>query len=88
MEQKVSLRMCVACREMKPKEDLFHIVRSPEGNASLVPLGTYSPGRGAYLCKRLPCCEKAEKSRAFERALRIKIDPALYESLKGACESE
>lgn len=88
MEQKVSLRMCVACREMKPKAALWRVVRSPEGELHRVPCGTYAPGRSAYICRNRTCCEKAEKSRALERAFRMKADPALYAALKGACEHE
>ena len=86
--EKVSLRMCVACREMKPKREFFRIVRSPEGAVHTVPVGTHAPGRSAYICRSLPCCEKAEKSRALERAFKLKVDPMLYTELKGACRNE
>ena len=30
MAKKVPMRMCVGCREMKPKKELLRIVRSPD----------------------------------------------------------
>ena len=48
--KKVPMRMCVGCREMKPKKELIRVVRSPEGEISLDFRGK-APGRGAYLCK-------------------------------------
>ncbi len=48
--KKTPMRMCVGCREMKPKTELIRVVRSPEGAVSLDPTGK-KPGRGAYLCR-------------------------------------
>ena len=33
--KKIPMRMCVGCREMKPKKELLRAVRSPEGQVSL-----------------------------------------------------
>ena len=44
--KKIPLRLCVGCREMKPKRELIRVVRSPEGEVSLDPVGK-KPGRGA-----------------------------------------
>lgn len=35
--RKIPMRMCVGCREMKPKKELLRVVRSPEGLVSLTP---------------------------------------------------
>ncbi|MDR2665263.1 MAG: YlxR family protein, partial [Oscillospiraceae bacterium] len=50
MQKKAPVRLCLGCREMKPKRELIRVVRSPEGVVSLDPKGK-SPGRGAYLCR-------------------------------------
>ena len=47
--KKIPMRMCVGCRQMKPKKELLRVVRSPEGEVSLDPTGK-KPGRGAYCC--------------------------------------
>ena len=44
--KKIPMRMCVGCREMKPKKELLRAVRSPEGQVSLDATGK-KPGRGA-----------------------------------------
>ena len=74
------MRMCVGCREMRPKKELIRIVRSPEGEVHAAPTGR-APGRGAYLCKDPACLAKAQKIRALERALEHKVEPAVFERL-------
>ena len=66
--KKVPMRMCVACREMKPKKELIRVVRTPEGEIVADETGRKN-GRGAYLCRAEACFNKAVKTRALERAL-------------------
>ncbi|MEG2252015.1 MAG: YlxR family protein, partial [Clostridia bacterium] len=33
--RKIPMRMCVGCREMKPKKELLRAVRTPDGTVSL-----------------------------------------------------
>ena len=68
MMKKVPMRMCVACREMKPKKELIRVVRTPEGEV-VADLTGRKNGRGAYLCRSEACLNKAVKTRALERAL-------------------
>lgn len=86
MQKKIPMRMCVACREMQPKKDLLRIVRTPEGAIEIDRSGRMN-GRGAYLCGRRECLEKAIKTRALERALDQKIDEEIIERLRGAFPS-
>lgn len=81
--KKVPMRLCLGCRESKPKRELVRIVRSPEGEFSVDSTGK-SPGRGAYICPREECFQKALKTKALERTFQTKIDPHLYEKLEGA----
>ena len=46
--KKIPQRMCVGCREMKPKAELIRVVRAPDGSVTLDPVGK-KPGRGACL---------------------------------------
>ena len=80
MAKKIPMRMCVSCREMQPKKELVRVVRTPEGAVVLDTTGRAN-GRGAYLCKKCACLEKAIKSRALERALRALRDAACAEEL-------
>ena len=68
MMKKVPMRMCVACREMKPKKELIRVVRTPEGEIVADETGRRN-GRGAYLCRSETCLTKALKIKALERAL-------------------
>ena len=81
MAKKIPMRMCVSCREMQPKKELVRVVRTPEGAVVLDTTGRAN-GRGAYLCKKSTCLEKAIKSRALERALETKIDAETYDTLR------
>ena len=81
MQKKVPMRMCVACREMKPKKELLRVVRTPEGTVEVDRTGRKN-GRGAYLCGTVDCLNKAVKTRALERALQQKIDDTVWETLK------
>lgn len=74
------MRMCVGCREMKPKKELLRVVKSAEGDVSFDRTGKLS-GRGAYICASEACLQKAVKARMLERALDKKIDEALYDQL-------
>ena len=78
--KKVPIRMCVGCREMKPKKELIRVVRSPEGEIS-IDLRGKKPGRGAYICRNSTCMEKAKKNRVLERTFSQKIQDEIYEKL-------
>ena len=75
--KKIPLRMCVACREMKPKEELMRAVCTKEGSLFL-DNGNKIGGRGAYICKNAACVEKARKSAALERAFGVKVGDDFY----------
>ncbi len=68
--KKIPMRMCVACRQMFPKNELLRVVRTEDGSAVIDRTGKRN-GRGAYLCASRACFDKAIKSRALDRALEI-----------------
>ena len=68
MPKKIPMRMCVGCREMRPKKELIRIVRSPEGEISIDMKGKKS-GRGAYICYNEQCLARALKQKQLDRAL-------------------
>lgn len=81
MPKKVTLRMCVACRQRKEKEELLKVVRTLDGYLKLDK--TYkSNGRGAYICKDEKCLEKCIKTKALNRALEAQVTDELIEELK------
>lgn len=70
--KKIPMRMCVGCREMKPKKELLRAVRSPEGQVSLDTTGK-KPGRGAYCCYNADCLRRALKQGQLDRQLEVKL---------------
>lgn len=80
MPKKIPLRMCIGCREHKPKKELIRVVKSPEGEVSVDTTGK-KPGRGAYVCRDEQCLRKAQKSRQLERALECSMSQELYDRL-------
>ncbi len=89
--KKIPLRKCTGCGEMKDKRELIRVVKAPEKkdeNGNLLSGGEVSldltgrkPGRGAYICKKPECFEKARKARRFERSLSCKIPEEVYEQM-------
>ncbi|MBQ8995216.1 MAG: YlxR family protein [Oscillospiraceae bacterium] len=80
MPKKIPQRMCLGCREHKPKKELVRVVRSPEGEVS-VDLTGRKNGRGAYICKNAECLKKARKQRAISKALECEISDEVFEQL-------
>ena len=79
-QHKTPMRMCVGCREMKPKAELIRVVRPPEGEVFIDRKGKAS-GRGAYVCPNRECLFKAQRSKALERQLDKTIEPDVFETL-------
>ena len=85
-QKKIPMRMCLGCREMKPKRDMIRIVRSTangdtEGVISIDFRGK-APGRGAYICRDKACLEKAVSGKLLERCFESKIEPEVYDELR------
>ena len=78
--KKIPMRMCVGCREMKPKKELIRVVRSPEGEVSLDATGK-KPGRGAYCCFDAACLKRALKQGQLDRQLEVKLTDKVNQSL-------
>lgn len=79
--RKTPMRMCVGCREMKPKRELLKVVKPKEGNAHIDRVGK-APGRGAYVCPSSECLKKARKTHALERALDCQISDDVFDALE------
>ena len=86
-ERKIPMRICVGCREKKPKRELVRIVRTPEGKVCLDPGGKMS-GRGAYICKEEQCFLKALKGKRLERNLQHPLSGEVIEGIKALLESD
>ncbi|KUO66056.1 MAG: nucleic acid-binding protein [Gracilibacter sp. BRH_c7a] len=71
-KNKIPLRMCLGCQEMKPKKELLRIVKTPEGVLEF-DLTSKKNGRGAYICSQQDCLTKAIKYKRFEKNFGIKL---------------
>ena len=85
--RRIPQRQCVGCREMKDKNTLLRVVKSPEGEISLDFRGK-KPGRGAYVCHDPACLKRARKTRALERALQTAIPPDVYDAMEAELENQ
>ena len=78
--KKIPMRMCVGCREMKPKKELLRVVRSPAGEISFDLTGR-KPGRGAYVCHSSECLLRAIKQKQLERTFSAPISDEVRDAL-------
>ena len=79
--KKIPQRLCLGCQEVHPKKELIRIVRSPEGEYSVDPVGK-KPGRGAYICPKEECFSLAVKGHRFSKAFKENIAAEVIEDLK------
>jgi len=80
MEKRVPLRMCIGCREMKPKSELTRVVKAPDGEISIDLTGK-KPGRGAYVCHNKDCYKRIVKSNAFSRVFKTKVPDEIIQMI-------
>ena len=85
IQKKVPMRKCIGCMESFPKKELCRIVKSKQEDGKEVvsfdETGKLN-GRGAYICKKMECFEKAMKSKRLSRSLEIDIPQDIYEKIK------
>lgn len=79
--KKIPTRMCIGCGEKKEKTELIRIVKNQTGEIKLDKTGKL-PGRGAYICDKSECLEKAMRSKKLERIFETKIGESIYQNLK------
>ncbi|HVL65467.1 MAG TPA: YlxR family protein [Actinomycetota bacterium] len=61
------IRTCTGCRARRPPEELIRVVRRPDGTVGI----GRGAGRGAYVCRDRRCVERAWRSGALRRTLRV-----------------
>ena len=65
-------RTCVACGEVRPKQELVRLVRVFGGGVEVDPNGKKA-GRGAYLCPALDCWQAGLKKGRLDYILRTAL---------------
>ena len=79
-EKKLVLRTCVLSKEVCEKKDLFRIVRTPNGEVIIDPVGKAN-GRGAYLKKDKEIVLKAQKTKVLDKKLEVAVPDSIYVEL-------
>ena len=80
MANKVPLRQCIGCGEMKDKREMMRVLRTTDGTICLDVTGKKN-GRGAYICTQRECLGKARKNKGLERSFKMSIPEEVYETL-------
>ena len=80
-KKNIPMRMCIACREMKPKVEMTRVVRNAEGEISPDPTGK-APGRGAYICSNAECLKKLTGKRLLNKAFSANVSLEVYKGVE------
>ena len=77
------MRMCIACRKRRPKEELLRLRFS--GDDVQVVSSNEHGFRSYYICKSEECIALASKKKVFNRIAKKEVNASIYEKLKGYC---
>ena len=77
---KVPYRMCIACKESKPKKELIRIVNTDNG--FVVDKTGKLNGRGSYICNNDDCVNKLVKQKVLNKVFKCNISQEVYDNLK------
>jgi predicted RNA-binding protein YlxR (DUF448 family) len=69
-------RQCIGCGRRGPQSEFARLaVDSEVSPGRVVVVGAKEPhwGRGAYLCRRMACLDRAIQRKAFQRAFRASV---------------
>jgi len=69
----VPMRMCVSCKEVKPKQMLLRFVKSDAG-AIILDREQVRPGRGAYVCLNPSCLALVRRRGGVQKALKASLN--------------
>ena len=81
MTKRAPIRTCIACGASSDKHALVRFVRKADGKVALDASGK-AAGRGAYVCAKSACFERACEKRLLGGRLRTKVGNDDYERLR------
>jgi uncharacterized protein len=82
-QKHIPQRTCVVCRDKENKRALVRLVRTPDNGIQIDPSGKMN-GRGAYLCDKIECWQRAVTSDVLDKALRTSLTDEDRERIKAA----
>lgn len=77
----VPMRMCIACREMKPKKEMFRVVKNADGEIYADVTGK-APGRGAYICNADECRKKLNDKKLLHKVFSTNVLDVVYKGVE------
>ena len=80
-EKNAPMRMCVACREMKPKKEMLRVVK-PAGGEIFLDFSGKASGRGAYICDRAECIQKLNKYKLLNKTFSAEVGQDVYRRIE------
>jgi len=80
--KKAFQRTCIGCNKKASKKEFIRIVATKEKQIS-VDLTGKKEGRGAYICSKEECLNKAVKTNRLNKVLKTNIDKKIYEDIRG-----
>lgn len=80
-KKSVPMRMCIACREMKPKKEMTRVVKNADGEI-FADLSGKAPGRGAYVCSGEECLKKLGDKKLLHKAFSMEVSQSVYSEIK------
>ena len=85
--KKTPERMCIACRQMKPKAEMLRVIKPKEGEIFIDRTGK-AAGRGAYICDSDACVKKCLKVKLFNKTFSAQIPDNVYEDIRERNENK
>ncbi len=79
--KKIPMRQCIGWQEMKSKKEMIRVIKTPEDEICIDATGRKN-GRGAYICPKSECLQKAIRNRGLERSLKMQIPKEVYGQLE------
>ena len=70
--------MCVACRAMRPTDELVRFVRDFGTDEIVRDTEKKRFGRGAYICRDVKCVRLAAKKKGLERHFKRPVSAKVY----------
>lgn len=81
VNKKIPMRQCIGCMEMKSKKELIRVVKTPE-NEFIIDTTGKKNGRGAYICPKSECIQKAAVHKSLNRSFQMMIAEDVYDTLR------
>ena len=78
--KKIPMRKCVITNIQYPKNELFRVVRTPEGDVVVDDSGKVR-GHGVYLSKNKKVIIDAKNHHTLDKYLEVKVSDDIYDAL-------